>query len=414
MDCGVLAKDKNLRQFLNNNMRILQLTPCFYPAWAYGGPVPVIERLSKELVKRGHEVIVYTTDALDKNKRHNMRYLEVEGVKVFYFRNVSNSLAWRRYFLTPGMPFRLRREIKNFDIVHVHGFRDYLTIIIHHYSTKYDIPYILQAHGSVETYFQKGVLKRIFDKVWGYRILRDATKLIALTPTEAEQYKNMGISEDKIEIVPNGINLAEFENLPQRGQFRKKYGLGDAQKVVLYLARINKIKGPDLLAKAFAELSKDLGDAKLVIAGPDDGYLAALKELIRELKIEEKVLLTGPLYKNEKLQAYVDADVYVLPSSYEIFGITALEACACGTPVIVTDQCGIADLIDGQVGLVVPYYKEQLQHALLYMLGDNKIRLQFGEKGKLLVHEKFNWEKIAEQVENIYSSCILSNHRAQD
>jgi len=408
LDRGVSGKDKNLRQFLNGNMRILQLTPCFYPAWAYGGPVPVIERLSKELVKRGHEVIVYTTDALDRNNRHNMRYSEIEGIKVFYFRNVSNSLAWRRYFLAPGMLFQLRREIKNFDIVHVHGFRDYLTILIHHYATKYGIPYILQAHGSVETYFQKGVLKRIFDKVWGYRILRDATKLIALTPTEAEQYKSMGISENKIGIVPNGIDLAEFENLPQRGQFRKKYGLDDAQKVVLYLARINKIKGPDLLAKAFAELSKDLGDAKLVIAGPDDGYLAALKQLIRELKIEEKVMFTGPLYGRDKLGAYVDADVYVLPSVYETFPVSVLEACACGTPVIVTDRCGIADVINGQVGLVVTYDKNQLQDALQRVLSDDQMRQKFRNGAKSLVHEKSNWSKIAEQVEAIYEKCVSS------
>lgn len=323
-------------------------------------------------------------------------------------------LGWTKFFITPGMVVQVKKAIKNFNIVHMHNYYTFQNVIVHHYVKKHDIPYVLQAHGSVATYFERGSLKRIFDAIWGYAILKDASKLIAATPTEAERYKSMGVSEDKIEIVPNGINLAEFENLPQRGQFRRKYGLDDAQKVVLYLARIHKIKGPDLLAEAFAELSKDVGDAKLVIAGPDDGYLAALKELIRELKIEEEVMFTGPLYGRDKLGAYVDADVYVLPSVYETFPVSVLEACACGTPVIVTDRCGIADVIDGQVGLVVPYYKEQLQHALLYMLGDNKIRLQFGEKGKLLVHEKFNWQKITEQVENIYSNCMLSNHCAQD
>jgi len=201
--------------------------------------------------------------------------------------------------------------------------------------------------------------------------------------------------------VPNGIDLFEFDNLPKRGEFRRKYGLGSDQKIILYLGRIHKIKGLDLLAKAFAQVLNDF-DVKLVITGPDDGYLPTLIRLIKELEIEEKVLFTGPLYGEDKLEAYVDADVYVLPSFYEIFGITVLEALACGTPVIVTDRCGLADVINGQAGLVVPYDKEQLQHALLNMLGNVKMRQQFGEKGKLLVCEKFDWEKIAEQVESVY------------
>jgi len=251
-------------------------------------------------------------------------------------------------------------------------------------------------------------LKQVYDSFWGYKLLRDASKVIAITKTEVKQYKSMGISEDKIGIVPNGIDLSEFENLPGKGEFRRQYGINGNQKIILYLGRIHRIKSPDLLAEAFTCLSKDFSDAKLAIVGPDDGYLPFLKELVADLEIADKVLFAGPLYGQEKLKAYVDADVYVLPSFYEIFGITVLEALACGTPVIVTDRCGIADAIDGQAGLVVPYNKEQLQHALLRMLGDDRMRLEFSEKGKLLVRQKFNWEKIAGQVEIVYLGCLSS------
>jgi glycosyltransferase involved in cell wall biosynthesis len=108
------------------------------------------------------------------------------------------------------------------------------------------------------------------------------------------------------------------------------------------------------------------------------------------------------LYSTKRLEAYVDADVYVLPSTYEIFGITILEALACGTPVIVTDRCGIADVIDGKAGLAVPYDKDRLSDAILRMLSDDKMRQQFREKGKLLVRERYNWGKIVEQVEGLY------------
>jgi len=182
--------------------------------------------------------------------------------------------------------------------------------------------------------------------------------------------------------------------------------LNDNQKIILYLGRIYKIKGLDLLARAFADIVKDLSDVKLVIVGPDDGYLPVLKRVIKELEAEEKVLFTGPLYGKDKLEAYIDADVYVLPSVYETFPMTVLEACACGTPVVVTDRCGIADTINGQVGLVVPYERDQLSSAISRILSNDELRQQFGEKGRLLVREKFNWSKIVDQLEDIYQAVL--------
>jgi glycosyltransferase involved in cell wall biosynthesis len=387
-------------------MRILQVIPYFFPAEAYGGPVQSSNHLSKELVRRGHQVIVYTTDAMNSSTRQKVRYLEMEGRKVHYFRNLSNNLAWHGLFLAPAMVFQLRKEIGTFDVIHLQDYRNFQNIVVHHYAKKCGVPYVVQARGELVTFFQRGRLKKVFDRLWGCKILKDASRAIAVTPTEVEQYKSMGVSQDKIEIVPNGIDLSEFDDLPQRGEFRVKYDLEANQKVILYLGRINWIKGLDLLASAFADISKSSNDVKLAIVGPDGGYLPALKKLIKELGIEGKVLFTGPLYGRHKLEAYVDADVYVLPSLYEIFGITLLEALACGTPVIVTDRCGIASIIDGQAGLVTPCDKEQLAGTLSHMLSDDRMRREFGERGKLLVREKFNWEIIAEQIENIYRAVF--------
>jgi len=377
-------------------MKILQVNNVFSPV--HGGSAEVPYHLSKELARKGHEVTVYTSDSKLTHEHIN----SIPEVSVHAFKTWLDSA---NLFVAPGIIKKAKEETAHFDIIHMHSYRTFQNIAVHHYAKKYDIPYVLQAHGSLTIFFYKRWLKRIFDVTWGRRILKDASKVFALTPIEAEQYKSMGVSEHKIEIVPNGLDLSEFDNLPERGEFRAKYGLDANQKIILYLGRIHKIKGLDLLVKVFSDLSKFLDDAKLVIAGPDDGYLPSLKKLITDLGISDKVLLTGPLYGQEKLNAYVDADIYVLSSSYEIFGITVLEACACGTPVVITDRCGIADVIDGQAGLVVPYDKDQLRDALLHMLSDDKMRLQFGEKGKLLVGEKFNWKKIAEQIENVYESC---------
>jgi len=383
-------------------MKILQVISSFPPAYAYGGPLKMAYGISKELARRGHEVTVYTTDVYDAQCRfkqiQNPSYMD--GVKVHRFRNVNNKLAHGNLAIAPMMARALDRNIANFDIAHVHETRTFQAMIVRHYANKHGIPYVLQARGSLPRIMAKRRLKMVLDVVWGYKLLRDA-KVIALTEAEAQQYRSMDLTKDRIEIVPNGIDLSEFNALPQKGEFRRKYGIGDDQKLLLYLARIHKIKGPDLLAKAFAGLRGEIGDAKLVVVGPDDGYLSTLRRLIKELGIEQRVMFTGPLYGQDKLSAYVDADVYILPSFYEVFGNTALEACACGTPVMVTDRCGVADFV-GRVGCVVGYDEDQLRDGLLRMLCNGISRRRLGDETKRLVGEEFGWDVIAGKLEDLY------------
>jgi len=391
-------------------MKILLVTSRFPPR-KFGGMEASSYMLARNLARLGHRVTVYATDIRDRQSRipDAKGIKKVDRIEVCYFRNLSNWLASRHLYSPIGMVSALKRELSNFDIIHLNEYRCFQSIIVHYYAKKYNVPYVLQAHGSLARVMSKQRLKKIFDLIWGYRLLQDAAKLIALTPMEAEQYQSFGASKAKIETVPNGIDLAEFLKLPQRGRFRRKYGLAPDQKMVLYLARLHKIKGPDLLVRAFTSIVSQIKDAKLVIVGPDEGYLPTLKKLVTELDIESNILIVGPLYGKEKLEAYVDADVYVLPSVYETFPIAALEASACGTPIILTERCGIAGIIDGQAGLVVAYDKDKLSNAILRMLSNEEMRQKFAERGKSLVREKFNWLKIAEQVESLYASCVTTN-----
>ena len=385
-------------------MKILQIIPYF--AWAYGGPVRVVYDLAKKLVERGHSVTVYTTDANDEkssfldiiNKIKN-----INGIKIKYFKNMSNSVAHKHHlFISPAMILTVRRELRGFDVIHIHDYRTFQNIVVHRYANKYEIPYVIQTHGSVLPFFQKQGLKKIFDLFFGYRILRDASKVIALTNTEAEQYKRMGVDEDKIEIVPNGIDLSEYENLPEKGEFRRKYKIKDNEKIILYVGRLHESKGIDLLVKVFADLTNELKDIKLVLVGPDDGYQLILEELVQSLKMDDKVLFTGFVTKDKKMAAYIDANVFVLPS-FLGFPVTFLEACACGTPIITTNNGDTLDWINDKVGYVVEYDKDQLQDAIYKVLSDEGLRRRFGEKGRRLVMEEFGWDKVVEKVESIYS-----------
>jgi glycosyltransferase involved in cell wall biosynthesis len=381
-------------------LRILQVVDFLSPA--YGGPGQVVDQISKELVRRGHEVVIYATDSFDNRKRQKENHLETGGVRIHYFRNVSNSLAWHRLCFSPGVVSQVRGEIQDFDIIHLQDFRNFLNIVTYWYAKRNRIPYILQAHGSINTFFQKGGMKTAYDKIWGRRILENASRFVALTSNEAEYIKSMGIQENKITILPNGIDLAVFNQLPNRGQFRAKYGIGAEERVVLFLGRLNWIKGIDLLIKSVVNILKNSPNTKLVIAGPDDGFLPRIKELIAEFNIEESVLLTGPLYGSAKMAAYVDADLYVLPSFYESFSITTFEASACGIPVIVSDKCGIADIVRGRLGLVVPCDEIHLSKAISYLLNDGEKRLEFGAEGEKLIRHKYCWPKIVSDLESIY------------
>jgi len=390
-------------------MKILTVCPKFYPSLASGVARAAYE-ICKGLVKAGHEVTVYTSNALDQTStvEEKNQVVDINGIKVYYFGTIFYKQAWKhKLFITPKIVNVAMRELHIFDIIHLHELRCFSSIVCHHYAKQHGIPYVLQAHGSVPTFIQKGKLKSVFDVIWGHHILKYASRLIALTPDEVEQYKSVGISEDKIEIILNGVDVSAFEDLPQRGHFRANYGLRDSQKIILYVGRIYRLKGLDLLANAFADILRNSSEVKLVIVGPDDGFLQAQKKLIKELGIEEKVLFTGPLFGRDKLEAYIDADVFVLPSIFETFPVAVLEACACGLPVVVTDKCGIADIINDQVGFVVPYDSNQLSDAILRMLTNDEIRQQFGEKGKVLVREKFDWSQIVKQLEDIYHAVLL-------
>lgn len=375
-------------------MRILQVVNLF--GARHGGSVRAVYCLSKELAGRGHQVDIYTSD-------YKLGTLPISGITVHPFKTWVHLAG---FSVTPSM---LTADY-HFDIIHMHNYRTFQNVVAHCYAVKHKIPYILQGHGSLTTFFYKGKLKRAFDKFWGYRLLHDASKVIAVTEVEAEQCREMGVDREKIVVVPNGVDLAEFENLPKRGEFRKKYGLTN-QRVVLYLGRIHEIKGLDLLVEAFASLLNELDAVELVIVGPDDGYLLPLKKLIAHLGIKSKVLFTGPLDGQEKLEAYTDADVFVMPSRYEAFSISMLEACACGVPVVTSDCCGIAEtIVASRAGLVVPRDKQLLTDAILNVLQDDKARQTFGGRGGLLVREKFNWQMIVGQVEGIYESVIAGGH----
>lgn len=378
-------------------MKILYVTQFFSPV--HGGSAEAPYRLARELALRGHDLTVYTSDY----KLDNRYISSLDNVKVAPFRSCLN-LA--KFNVTPGIIGQARKEVREFDIIHMHNYRTFQNLVVRHYARRHRVPYVLQAHGSLLTLFQRAALKKAFDRLWGHSLLQDASVLLAIGEKESKEYQILGVSPHRTLVVNNGIYLKDFSSLPERGAFRQKHGLRPAERFILYLGRIEKPKGLDLLLKAFSQLPREFAEVRLAIVGPDEGYAPSLKVTSTELGLGERVLFTGPLYGRDKLEAYVDADVFVLPSYHEVFGISALEAAACNIPVIVTDRCGIAGVIqDYPRGYVVTATPEELQRRILYILsGQTKTGTDNVKWDKVL--RDHDWLQIARQMETVYTSCL--------
>ena len=402
-----------------NFMKILHVAHFFYPCLSAGGVVNASYQIASKQSEDNDVKVISSDSCKERLKFPNGRYdVDVDGIKVDYFRNLSNGFKLKTMLDTPlAAPFKIRNDIKGYDIIHIHEHRQTLAIFASYFARKNNIPYVVQAHGSVLPFFQKEGLKNIFDKVFGFKILHNASCVFALTEVEKEQYLKMGVDEDKIEIVPLGINLDEYENLPDYGKFRSKFNIGENDKLILFVGRIHEIKGLGLLIDSFNDLInqhnenhslEDIGSSsiKLAIVGPDDGYLVKLEDKIKEYSLEDNVIITGPLYKEEKQEALVDCDLFVMPSKYESFTTSGLEAMACSKPLVLTKNNHIHDWVDGNVGLACDDNKDSLREAIEKVLFDEDLSLIFARNGQKLIKEKYNWDIINDQILEIYNRYL--------
>ncbi len=388
-------------------MKVLQVVPRFNPS--LGGGVDVVYNLSKHLALRGHDVTVATTDYL-----FNADYaatIEDLGVEVIPFKHIFNYCL---YIPSPSMRSWCRAHIDEYDVVHLNGTRSYQNSVVMSHAAKNKVPIVLQAHGSIMRIVERKGIKWLYDQVWGRKLLASASAFIALSQSEAEAHRLLGIAEEKIHVLPNGVDLERFKDLPERGEFRRKYGIELDAKVVLYLGRLHKSKGLDLLVEAFADLAPRMEDAQLVLVGPDGGIQRDLQRRIADRGIEERALFTGLVPEREKYAAFIDSDVFVTPKFYG-FPITFVESCACGVPIVTTDAGNYLDWIDGVVGFSTGYSVTEVSDAMALILSQDVRTSQFRKNCRSLVSEKFNWKRICADLEVIYarqipgSRCMLDS-----
>ena len=406
-------------------LRILHVVPYFYPAWAYGGIPRIAYEIAREQARQGHRVSAATTDALDAESRRSFAEApaawpaeeNVDGVSAYYFRNLSNSLAYHMQFFTPlGARGWARRHVPEFDILHMHGHRHLLNSAFARAARKRHVPYILAANGTAPAIERRFLLKRLFDPFFGNHVLRGAAHFAAVSESEIGQYTALGIPREKISVVYNGINPANFTPLPEPGTFRRRHGL-EGRKLLLYLGKITPRKGIEILIRSYAKLLREghlkKDDSALIIAGNDMGYRRALEREIARLRLGDAARFVGLVVGGEKLACLADADVCVYPSTQEIFGLVPFEALMCGTAVVVTDDCGCGEVMErAHAGRIVKYGDvDDLAAALRDTLNmPEKERHGMIAAGKKFIAEHLTYENIAGQHIDVYRRVLAERH----
>jgi len=358
------------------------------------------------LAGRGHEVVIYTTDVFNRRPaKQPTLVVETMGFKVYEFSSIG------AYPLTVSTAFAraIRANVEQFDVVHINEYRTFIGTVTSHYAAKRKIPYIIQAHGALSTKIGRLYLKQLHDRTIGERMLRAAASTIAISAKEADDYRRMGVASNRIVIMPHGIEFSEYRDLPPRGEFKRLNDIPENSPLVSYVGRLDRTKGLSLLVTAFAGVLQHISEARLALIGRDYGSEAGLRGLAQDLKIENRILFTGFVSKDDKRRAYVDSDAVVTPS-YNGFPRTFLEAGACGTPILTTRNGDWLDWIDGQAGLVVDYSAEELKRGILTLVRDKPLRQRLRIQARRTVEQRFDWGIVSRQFEDLYAHVVSAAH----
>ena len=387
-------------------MKILMLT-WEYPPRIVGGIARVVHDLSKRLIKDGHDVTVVTYRDGDTPYYENDKGVEVYRVDNYMIRP-NNFIDWimQLNFNMVAKASEIIAKEGKFDVIHAH---DWLVAnaakTLKH---AYDIPLVSTIHAT-----ESGRNSGIHDDTQRY--INDTEWMLTYESTEVIVNSNFmkghvqglfGLPFDKIDVIPNGINLTNFNGIERDYEFRRQYAL-DNEKIILYMGRLVYEKGIQHLIAAMPKILNGYHDAKLVIAGKG-GMMDELKAQAKAMGIENKIYFTGYLNAKQVQKMYKCADIAVFPSTYEPFGIVALEAMLAGVPTVVSDVGGLNEIVEHGVTGMKSYAgnANSIADSILALLYDHQLAANVSKNAKAKVKELYNWNKIAQDTHFTYQKAI--------
>lgn len=388
-------------------MKILMLT-WEYPPRIVGGIARVVHDLSKRLIKDGHEVTVVTY----RDNAGVTEYENDKGVNVYrvdnYMIHPNNFIDWimQLNFNLIAKATEIINKEGGFDVIHAHDWL--VTYAAKSLKNAYDIPIVATIHAT-----EAGRNSGIHDDTQRY--INDTEWLLTYEATEVIVNSNFmkndlqrlfGLPYDKINVIPNGINLNNFTGIERDYDFRRQYAM-DNEKIILYVGRLVYEKGIQHLIAAMPKILSNYHDAKLVIAGKG-GMIDDLKAETSSLGLDNKVYFTGYMDSKKVQKMYKCADVAVFPSTYEPFGIVALEAMLAGVPTVVSDVGGLDEIVTHGVDGMKSYAgnPNSIADSVTALLYDHQLATNISKKARQKVKEQFNWEKIAQDTHFTYEKAI--------
>jgi glycosyltransferase involved in cell wall biosynthesis len=392
-------------------MRVLHVTGALAPR--LGGPTRAATEMCEALAARGAEVTLFSTDLDEQGTWSPLRQpallgvptdrpVLVRGVERHHFR-----ARWpSRVAFCPDLARALRERVAEFDVVHVHSLYLFTTLAACHYAGRRRVPYVVRPHGTLDPYLRRHhpLRKAVWDGLLQRRQLDRAAAVQYTSEDERELARPFGIRAPAV-VVPLGVNPAEFEALPPRGSFRALHPQLRDRRLVVFLGRVTPKKGLDVLVDAFVRVAASVPDAHLVIAGPDDGgHGRTIGRMIDAFGLRGRTTTTGMVTGRDKLALLADADVWALPSYTENFAIAAVEALACGVPVVISDRVNIhRDVSGAGAGLVTPCDSAAVAGAITRVLDDAELGRRLRAAGPALVRRSFTWDVATARLLSLYA-----------
>lgn len=379
-------------------MNILHLTN-FVGKRSFGiGPIVLGLASSQQVL--GHHVSIYSVDAESEARELETAYhLRAGTIQTFPI------LGPSRLACSPQMEQHVLAHAAEYDVVHTHGIWTYTSRVVNRWRAHKGGPTVVTPHGSLDAWALKRSRWKKRLALWLYERenLHRASCLHALSQREVEGFRAYGLA-NPIAIIPNGISEDWLASTGDASRFRDKFDLTTEMRVMLFLSRITPKKGLPMLLQAMASLQQQLGDWKLVIAGVDEfGHQPEVEALVRQLGLQPYVQFVGPLYGQDKRDAFAAAELFVLPSHSEGAPVVILEALGAGVPVLTTQASPWQELVTHQCGWWTEISQDAIADALHDAFQQSPATLRaMGARGKQLIRARYTWTFIAQMTIELY------------
>lgn len=387
------------------SLRILHVIPGLTNA---SGPTQALLNLIKATETKKSEISV----AYLGNRLKNQITPDLLHGDVFNCR----ALGLKHWGYSPELRAILAQKIDTFDVLHLHSLWLYPGLAGSRAAKKNKIPYIIRPAGSLdpEALMHKNLLKRLYFDLIEKQVLEGATLIHAVSEQEKRNIQKLELKPPCINI-PNGIDPELFTELPSKSKARSALNLSQSSQILLFVGRFHQIKGLELLIPVIKDLAHRFPELKLILAGPDQTPFASqLKCQFRAAGISPLVQFLGELDEKTKIKAYRAADLFLLPSRSENFGIVVAEALAAETPVIVSNQTPWEIVEEENAGDWIDREPQKWTETIARRLESKEWLVRAGINGRRLVLDKFSWPRIGERMIAAYHQIIEdSHHRTQ-